>query len=384
MCSQIDQLVLRKHDVKYLEAVIGGLIFVITASSVLKTLVVPAANISKIVAWADKAISLLYLPVTKFVKSFEKRDRILATQAAAYLFMLLIIWVSLLGLSLTLLLAPSVPEFTKGLREAGSSLFTLGFVYTNSPWGTAIDFLGGFSGLIIVALQIAYLPTLYNSYNRRETEVTLMTPRSGEPPWGPEILARSKIGLTRNDLPEMYGDWEKWAADVTETHTSYPSLLRFRSPHPHVSWLISLLAVLDSAALYLAVDPDNAPIQARLCLRMGFTCLRKIADMQKIPYNADPMPTDQIQLTYEEFLDGIDRMKSVGFPINKDCEQAWKQFVGWRVNYESIAYDLAKNLDVVPAQWGGPRRSRWVTIQTERVVNRTPEEPTGEKFNPDL
>lgn len=369
---------------KYFEAVVGGLIFVVTATSVLKTLVVPAANISKIVAWADKAISFIYLPVSKFIKSFERRDRILATQAAAYLFMLLIIWVSLLGLALALLLAPAVPNFANALREAGSSLFTLGFVHTDTAWATAIDFLAGFSGLIIVALQIAYLPTLYNSYNRRETEVTLMTPRSGEPPWGPEILARSKIGLTRNDLPEMYSDWEKWAADVTETHTSYPSLLRFRSPHPHVSWLISLLAVLDSAALYLAVDPENAPIQARLCLRMGFTCLRKIADMQKIPYNADPMPTDKIQLTYEEFIDGIDRMKSVGFPIRRDNEYAWKQFVGWRVNYESIAYELAKNLDVVPAQWGGPRRSRWVTIQTERVVNRTPEEPTGEQFSPDL
>jgi hypothetical protein len=357
---------------------LGGVIFVITAFSALKTLVVPSANLSKIVVWVDKLISWVYLPITKFVKNFEKRDRILATQAAVYLFVVLVVWVLLIFLSLALLLEPSVPGFGNDLREAGSSLFTLGFASTNSPWATAIDFIGSFSGLIIVALQIAYLPTLYNSYNRRETEVTLMTPRSGEPPWGPEILARSKIGLTRNDLPEMYGDWEKWAADVTETHTSYPSLLRFRSPHPHASWLISFLAVLDSAALYLAVDPDNAPIQARLCLRMGFTCLRRIADMQNIAYNPDPLPTDGIQLSYQEFLDGLQRMSSVGFPINRTPQDAWQQFAGWRVNYESIAYQLALELDVVPAQWGGPRRSRILTIQTERVVNRTPEQPFGE------
>lgn len=328
-------------------------------------------------------MSWMYRPAILWVKDFQRRDRILASQAAIFLFVLLVVWVTLLIFSLALLLSPVVTSFSNALREAGSSLFTLGFYYTKAPWATAIDFLGGFSGLIIVALQIAYLPTLYNSYNRRETEVTLMIPRAGEPAWGPEILARSKIGLVRNDLPETYSDWEKWAADVTETHTSYPSLLRFRSPHPLSSWLISFLAVLDSAALYLAVDPENAPIQARLCLRMGFTCLRKIADMQNISYNPDPLPTDGITLNYQDFLEGIDRMRSVGFAIQNDLDDAWKQFVGWRVNYESIAYRLALDLDVVPAQWGGPRRSKHFEIQTHQIINRTPEEPSGESLQQD-
>lgn len=320
----------------------------------------------------------MYLPPTSLIKSFERRNRILATQAAIYLFVVLSVWVSLLLLSFALLLSPTVSDFGSSVREAGSSLFTLGFSTSRSPWATAMDFTAAFSGLIIVALQIAYLPTLYNSYNRRETEVTLLAPRAGEPPWGPEILARTKIGLIQDDLPEMYGDWEKWAADVTETHTSYPSLIRFRSPHPRASWVISFLAVLDSAALFLAVDPENAPIQARLCLRMGFSCLRRIADMLKIPYNPDPRPTDSIELTYPEFLEGLDRMRSVGFPVRTSPENAWRQFVGWRINYESIAYHLARELDVVPAQWSGTRRTKYTVIPTQRIINRTPEAPDGE------
>lgn len=362
----------------YLEAVVGGVVFLLTGGSVLKTLVVPAASLSKIVMWVDRSVALFYRLPTVTIKTYERRDKLLATQAAAFIFVVLLVWVGLLLVSLALLLAPAVHGFRAQFREAGASLFTLGFVSTPTIWATAVDFLAGFSGLIIVALQIAYLPTLYGAYNRRETEVTLMAARAGEPPWGPEVLARSKVGLTRNDLPEIYSDWEKWAADVTETHTSYPSLLRFRSPHPLSSWLIALLALMDSAALYLSVDPEDAPIQARLFLRMGFTCLRRIADMVAIPYNEDPMPDDPIELSYKEFLEGIERMSAVGFPITRSPQEAWLHFSGWRVNYESIAYALAKELDVVPAQWSGPRRSKRSVIRNTYLVrNRTPEDPSG-------
>ena len=105
------------------------------------------------------------------------------------------------------------------------------------------------SGLIIVALQISYLPTMYSAYNRRETEVTLLRPRAGSPAWGPELLARAQLASGVEQLTPLYASWERWAADVAESHSSYPVLLRFRSPEPHSSWIISQLAVLDAAAV---------------------------------------------------------------------------------------------------------------------------------------
>ena len=154
--------------------------------------------------------------------------------------------------------------------DAGSSLFTLGFAV---PAGTApavIVFLAAATGLVIIALQIAYLPTLYAAFNRRETAVALLNARGGFPSWGPELLARTHYGLgsgmsTLDTMPGLYAQWERWAADVAESHTTYQQLVRFRSPQPLSSWVTSLLAVLDSAALFLALSPrvgagDTGPV----------------------------------------------------------------------------------------------------------------------------
>jgi hypothetical protein len=100
-------------------------------------------------------------------------------------------------------------------------------------------------------------------------------------------------------LTVIYDDWERWSADVAESHSSYPSLLRFRSPEPHSSWIVSQLAVLDAAALHLAACPASAPFTARLCVQMGFTCLRKLTRTLRIPVNEDPRPDGPVQLSWE-------------------------------------------------------------------------------------
>jgi len=229
----------------------------------------------------------------------------------------------------------------------------------------------------VVALQIAYLPTLYSAFNRRETEVTLMAVRAGQPAWGPELLARSRFTITTEDLPNFYRQWERWAADVAESHSSYPILLRFRSTHPMASWLIALLAVMDSAALWSAVAPDELPVQGRLCLTMGFRCLRQLAGTLGWRYDEDPRPDAGIALTRLEFDQGIERLQSVNFHMQRTPDEAWPHFQGWRVNYEPIAYRLAYNIDAVPAAWSGPRRSGEPPIAPKLIINRTPERPEG-------
>jgi hypothetical protein len=121
--------------------------------------------------------------------------------------------------------------------------------------------------------------------------------------------------------------------------------------------VISLLAVLDSAALYLALSPQSAPVvQARLCLRSGFVCLREIAQAMGFGIADEPDPDARITLSYQEFLDAVARLRKVDFPIERDPADAWPDFVGWRVNYEPAAYAIAYALDLVPAIWSGPRR----------------------------
>jgi hypothetical protein len=119
----------------------------------------------------------------------------------------------------------------------------------------------------------------------------------------------------------------------------------------------ALVAVLDSAALFLALSPQAAPtVPARLCLRGGFLCLNQIARAMGIETPEEPVPGSGISLTYEEFLEAVARMRQVDFPIERDPADAWTDFVGWRVNYERTAYAVAAAVDAVRALWSGPRR----------------------------
>jgi hypothetical protein len=125
----------------------------------------------------------------------------------------------------------------------------------------------------------------------------------------------------------------------------------------------ALLAVLDSAALFLALSPQEAPVvAARLCLRSGLLCFNEVARAMGIQIPDMPDRAAGITLRYDEFLDAITRMREVDFPIERTPEQAWPDFVGWRLNYERAAYAVAAAVDAVPALWSGPRRYPTVPI----------------------
>jgi signal transduction histidine kinase len=96
-------------------------------------------------------------------------------------------------------------------------------------------------------------------------------------------------------------------------------------------------------------------VPARLCLRGGFQCFNRIAQAMGIEVPDEPDPRAGISLSYQEFLDAVTRMREVDFPIERDPEEAWPDFVGWRINYERAAYAVAAAVEAVPALWSGPR-----------------------------
>ena len=363
--------------VRILGAVLGGLLVLWTSSSVLETLVTPGVQVERLYRTVYLTIDQPFRWLSYLVPDYRRRYRFMVFQAPLTLVVGLFSWLLAYLAGYALLLWPSTRDAASALRESGSSLFTLGFAYSRSGGPTAVDFLASATGLIVVALQIAYLPTLYTAFNRRETEVTLMGVRGGLPSWGPELLARTRFVIATEELPLFYRQWERWLAEVAESHSSYPILLAFRSPEPMASWLISALAVMDSAALYWSVSPDSAPREARLCLAMGFRCLRQIARSIGWTYDEDPQPDAGIALTREEFDEGIARLEGVGFHMERPPDEAWRHFQGWRVNYETLAYRLAYIIDAVPAEWSGPRRSGQGPISPRKVVNRTPDNPQG-------
>jgi hypothetical protein len=344
--------------------VIGGLLVLTSAWSVIGTLIVTRPISSHLTRWVDRVTDHIFQTVVRPVSDYKRRDRILATQAATVLLGQLVTWLTVAYVGFALLLWPFASRgVVSAFVDAGSSLFTLGFAVPSGAVPAVIVFLAAASGLVILTLQIAYLPTLYAAFNRRETEMALLNSRGGVPAWGPELLARTHYGLgsgsTLDTMPDLYAQWERWAADVAESHTTYPVLVRFRSPQPLTSWVTSLLSVLDSAALFLTLSPKAAPVvSARLCLRSGFLCFNRVAQALgfDIPLEADPEAG--ISLTHDEFLEAVDRLREVDFPIERDPADAWPEFVGWRVNYERAAYAVAAAVYAVPAKWSGPRRHK--------------------------
>jgi hypothetical protein len=353
--------------------VLGLLVLLATTSSVVRTLVVPRALRSRIASTVQTVVARCFHLVADRVEDLGRRDELLAWVGPMTILLLLISWLLfyLTGYSM-LEYATGHPQVSTAIREAGSSLFTLGFAATNSGPLTAVDFAAAATGPLVVGLQVGYLPTLYAAYNRREVEVSSLEARAGNPAWGPEILARHTSIGTLENLRPLYERWERWAADVAESHTNYPVLVRFRSPDPRRDWLIALLAVADSAALHLALSPSLPQGEARICVRAAFTCLRDLARSEGIAFDPDPDPDAEIALPMSDFAAAVEFLVELGYPAERSIEEAWPHFRGWRINYEAIAYELAQRLDAPPALWSGPRHGRRAPLAPERPLNRQP------------
>ncbi len=357
---------------------LGVLLVLLTAGSVIGTLVVPRRVRSHIAKLCDGVIEGIFRVICPLRMSYARRDSILAWQAPITLVFRLLVWLALFYVGYALLLLPVVEDSaSRAFSEAGSSMFTLGYSAPRGSGMTIVDYFAAFTGLIVVGLQIGYLPTLYAAFNRRETEVTLLVSRAGLPAWGPELLARTRFGISEKAdvsqvLAELFSTWERWSAEVAESHSTYLTLTQFRSPRPMSHWVTSLIAVMDAAALHLSLSPGVEPtIQARLCLRMGFTALSQVGQAMNLPTNEDPDPDHPLAaVTYEEFAAAAEMLRSLDYPIERTNEQAWPHFRGWRVNYEQVALALATATSAPPALWSGPRRWPSTPLAPNRPANR--------------
>jgi hypothetical protein len=336
--------------------ILGILIVAVTLLSAIRTFVLPRSAPDPLTRLVFRIIRKVFDLRLRWVKSYRARDRIMAYYAPISLLCLLPVWLTLVNAGYTCMYwAVGALSWFEAFRVSGSSLLTLGFASMDEVPSFILEFTEATIGLILVAILIAYLPTMYSAFQRRETAVALLEVRAGNPPSAVEMLLRFQRihGLDR--LNEQWKTWENWFVDVQESHTSLAALVFFRSPQPDHSWVTAAGAVLDAAALTRSTLDLPLDVQADLCIRAGYLALRYIADFFHVPYDPNPKPDDPINISRQEFDTAYDQLAGQGLPVNSDRDQAWRDFAGWRVNYDAVLLALAKLTMAPYAPWSSDR-----------------------------
>ena len=337
---------------------LGGLVTVIlTLFSALSTFVLPRGVRSQLNRVVFGLLRRVFEFILRFAKTYEQRDAIMAYYAPIGVMLLLPVWYLLVWLGYAAIYwVLGVGDIFAVLRLSGSSLFTLGFDISKTPPVMIVVFTEAMIGLMLVGLLIAYLPTMYSAFSRREQAVNMLEVRAGSPPSALEMLLRFNRIHGLENLADYWKNWEAWFADVEESHTTLPALVFFRSPRAENSWVTASGTVLDAAAITLSAIDIPYEASAALCIRAGFLAFRRIANYFDIPNPQDPhYPDVSICVERAEFDSVLDQLAAVGVPLKVDREQAWKDFAGWRVNYDRSLILLCSLVMAPSATWSSDR-----------------------------
>ncbi len=347
--------------------VVAALVVVATMLSAIRSVVLPRAAQGAIPNLTVRGVrAVFHLRATRSA-NYGERDRIMAMLAPIALVAMLLSWLMILFLAYAVMFfCLGGRSVAASLQVSGSSIVTLGTSGTYHLDESLLSYSEAGLGLLLVALFISYFPSIYSAFTRRETGVTLLQVRAGDPPMATTMLIRyHRIEGRLHQLTELWRTWEIWFADIEESHTTFPILVHFRSPQPERSWITAAGTLLDAAAFWMAgvdhvVDPD-----AQLCIRAGFLALRRIADGFHIAYDPDPAPDGPISIDRSEWEHAMDELAAAGVPVVADRDRAWLDWRGWRVNYDTVLLGLARVTEAPPVLWISDRSPIWTPARTD-------------------
>jgi len=336
---------------------LGALVVAATVLSAIETVVVPRAYQTVLTTVHFRILLHLFGLLAGPTRSFEWRDRVMALYAPVALIFLPGLWVLLMMAGFTCIFwATGIHPVSEALVTSGSSLLTLGFVRPPGTGRVVLAFAQAVVGLGLVSLMISYLPTIYGAFSRREALVGMLEVRAGLPPSPDRMLIRFNQMASLDQLvPDVIQPWAEWFVDIEESHTSHPSLVYFRSPHPQRSWITAAGCVLDTAAIIRSTVDLPRDSRCDLLLRTGFLALRRIADHFGVRYDPAPTAADPISVSRAEFDALCTELSMAGVPLVADRDQAWRDFSGWRVNYDAVLVGLCDLVMAPPAPWSSDR-----------------------------
>jgi Ion channel len=262
------------------------------------------------------------------------------------------------------------PTFRTDFYLSGTTFFTLGLgdVTPRTTLAKAITVIEGGTGFGFLGLMISYLPTLYGAFSQRELNISLLDARAGSPPTAAELLRRHAQFSDSEVLTPYLRDWEIWAAQLMESHLSYPVLCYFRSQHDNQSWLAAFTAVLDVSALLISYGEGTAQWQSKLTFaiaRHAVVDLAEVLRVSALPPEIDRLPPkDVVQV----------RMLLLECRATNNCGEAGdKKLHELREMYEPYLNGLSRRLSMPLPPWGVGQRAveNWRRTAWGRISSGT-------------
>jgi hypothetical protein len=351
----------------------GAVLVGSTLTSAIRSFVVPRSENVFLTRLVFQSIYHLFQLRLRWTHSYAERDHLMAFFSPVSLLILPVVWLACVSLGyMGMFWAIGVQTWYDALWLSGSSLLTLGFAPTSNLPEMLLAFSEATIGLGLVALLISYLPTMFTAWTEREAAVTMLEVRAGNPPSAAEMIMRMYRIRGLEYLSDVWPIWERWFVDLEQTHTSLIPLVFFRSPHAGQSWVVAAGVILDAASITASTLDRPRDPQAELCIRAGYIALRAIVDFFNLPHRTSASPTDPISVTRPEFEAVYDQLAQAGVPLKPDRDQAWRDFAGWRVNYDDVLRILAGMTMAPTAPWSGDRPVKASISLFPKRNNRAP------------
>jgi hypothetical protein len=301
--------------------------------------------------------------VARMVPPGNRRENVLMVFGPLSLILLLVLWAVGLIFSFGLLhwglgsqlAGPSgLTGFREDLYMSGTNFFTLGLgdVTPKTSLGRGLTVLESGMGFAFLALVIGYLPMISQAFSRREVNISLLDARAGSPPTAAQLLSRHSRE-TGDDLHNLLRDWERWSAELLESHVSFPVLSYFRSQHDNQSWVAALTTILDACSLAVA-RIEEVPVRAA---RLTFAMARHaVVDLCAV-FHLRPSPPSSDRLPSADLARIEKHLADAGYRICRE-ESCAAKFSAMRAMYEPYVRVLSDYLLMPLPGWIPPEDAR--------------------------
>ncbi len=341
------------------EVAVGSALVILIMTDVFQSVILPRAATLR---WrpsgrVNRAAWPLWRGVAWRIADADRREDFFASFAPLALVVSLVLWVTSLIVGYGLIFlglreqVKGLADFPDALYFAGTSLITIGFgdLYATAGPARFIAIVAGASGLGVVAVTTTFLFSIFGAFASREVFVVTFGTRAGSPPSGVTLLETyGRYDIVRR-LNALFDAGHTWMAAVLESHRAYPTLAYFRSSHDYESWVGTLGALLDAAALTVTVlDEPEVSGEARLCLEMGRHATDDLARFFRAVDEGDP------GIEPEEFRTAHARLAAARLKVRPAAE-AWTDFAAVRARYAGSLNAMARYWSIPPAQWIGDR-----------------------------